>query len=205
MGRKTLQQLVDARIATPLTSPTFDQARFELEQLAGRFIELSSHASSSVLTAAVGLVLACQRDGAPAAWVAPRDRLFFPPDLIDSGVDLAALAVVRVTTADQALRSADRLLRSGAFGAVVVDLGNAVSQLSLAAQSRLASLAQKHRSIVVCLTEKSASADSLGSLVSLRAEARRVGRACEIFMLKDKRHGPGWLFREECRGPIGLR
>jgi len=204
MGLETLQQLVDARIATPFTAPSFDNARFDLEQLTGRLIELSSHASSSVLTAAVGLVLAAQRDGAPAAWVAPHDRLFFPPDLIDSGVDLAALAVVRVVSTDQAIRAADRLLRSGAFGAVVIDLGS-LTQLSLPAQSRLASLAQKHHSVVACLTDKSATTDSLGSLISLRAEAKRVGHACELHMLKDKRHGPGWSFREECRAPIGLR
>jgi recombination protein RecA len=205
MGLETLQQLVDARIAAPLSAPSFATARFDFEQLCGRLIELSSHASSGILTAAVGLVLASQRDGAPAAWIAPRDRLFFPPDLIDNGVDLAALAVVRVTSADQAIRSADRLLRSGAFGAVVIDLGRELTQLALPAQSRLASLAQKHRSIVVCLTDKSATTDSLGSLISLRGEARRVGRACELTMLKDKRHGPGWSFREECRGPAGLR
>ncbi len=181
------------------------EARFAFEQLSGRLIELSSHVGSSVLTTAVGLVLAAQRDGAPAAWIGATHRLFFPPDLVDNGVDLSALAVIRVSETRLAVRAADRLLRSGAFGVVVIDIGDAVAHLPLAAQSRLASLAQKHRSIVACLTEKPASTDSLGSLVSLRAEAQREHTDTKLLMLKDKRHGPGWAHHEECRGPLGLR
>ncbi len=181
------------------------EAGFAFEQLAGRLIELSSDLGSSVLTAAVGLVLAAQRDGAPAAWVGPAERLFFPPDLADSGVDLGALVVVRIDKVSLAIRSADRLLRSGAFGLVVIDLGGNAKQLALPAQSRLASLAQKHRSIVACLTERPASSDSLGSLVSLRAEAKREHTTTTLFVLKDKRHGPGWAHHEVCRGPLGLR
>jgi recombination protein RecA len=186
-------------------SPAPSEAGFDFEQLAGRLIELSSHVGSCVLTTAVGLVLAAQRDGSPAAWVAFSDRLFFPPDLADNGVDLSALVVVRVHRVADALRAADRLLRSGAFGIVVIDLGDATAHLSLPAQSRLASLAQKHRSIVACLTEKPSSNDSLGSLVSLRGEAKRRRHAVELVMIKDKRHGPGWTHHEACRGPLGLR
>lgn len=181
------------------------EARFAFDELTGRLIELSSHVGSSVLTTAVGLVLAAQRDGAPAAWIGPAERLFFPPDLADSGVDLAALAVVRVDKVNLAIRSADRLLRSGAFGLVVIDLGANATHLALPAQSRLTSLAQKHRSIVACLTERPASHDSLGSLVSLRAEAKRERTTTTLLMLKDKRHGPGWAHQEVCRGPLGLR
>ena len=174
--------------------------------LVGRIVELSSHANSAVLTAAVSLVLDTQRDGSPVAWVAHPNRLFFPPDLVTSGVDLASLAVVRVPNHALATRSADRLLRSGAFGLVVIDYGNWLQQLSLPAQSRLASLAQKHQSIVACLTEKQPGNDSLGSLVSLRAQVRRIGsQQLELSALKDKRHGPGWSTREVCNGPAGLR
>ena len=59
-------------------------------------------------------------------------------------------------------------------------------------------------------------AASLGSLVSLRAEARqepageggrRTGVSafkCTARVLKDKRGGPGWRHVEVCRGPDGL-
>ncbi|MBC7792524.1 MAG: recombinase A [Clostridia bacterium] len=176
------------------------------ENLEGRIVELSSHRSSAVLTAATRLIVEVQRNGSPAAWVGSRERLFFPPDLVDSGVDLSSLVVVRVPNHALATRSADRLLRSGAFGLVVIDYGMWLAQLALPAQSRLASLAQKHRCIVACLTEKPSVNDSLGSLVSLRAQAQRIGTTTiELSALKDKRHGPGWSEREVCSGPAGLR
>jgi recombination protein RecA len=124
-------------------------------------------------------------------------------------VDLEALGVVRVPRTALALRAADRLLRSASFGLVVLDLGP-VSGLPLPAQTRLAGLAQRHDSLLLCLTEKEAAASSLGPLVSLHAWAgRRRLRdghfACEVQVLKDKRRGPGWVHREVCRGPAGLR
>ena len=78
-----------------------------------------------------------------------------------------------------------------------------------ALQSRLVQLALKHDAVVLCLTATRPEAPSLGSLVSLRAEAsrRRVGEgryACEIHVIKDKRRGPGWRWREVWRGPAGL-
>lgn len=106
-------------------------------------------------------------------------------------------------------RAGDKLLRSGAFGLVVIDFGRDAS-ISQALQSRLVGLAQKHESAVVMLTEKSQQSASVGSLVSLRAQTKRVrlgaGRfACELEIIKDKRRGPGWTHRELCRGPMGLR
>ncbi|MEL6759883.1 MAG: recombinase A [Myxococcota bacterium] len=161
------------------------------------------------MTVGVGLVLSAQSDGEPVAWIASPQRLFFPPDLAASGVDLEALAVVRVDGANAMARAADKLLRSGAFGLVVLDLGreNTIPQ---ALQSRLVGLTQKHESAVVMLTEKSSQHESVGSLISLRAQAKRVrlsvGRfACELDIIKDKRRGPGWTHRELHRGPMGLR
>lgn len=196
-----LSELVKLRPAASERPPALT-----CESLAGRIVELSSHGASAVLTAATQLAREVQRDGSPVAWIAHPDRLFFPPDLLACGVDLTSLAVIRVTHHTAATRSADRLLRSGAFGLVVIDYGGWLPQLPLAAQSRLASLAQRHRSIVVCLTEKPPTHDSLGSLVSLRAQAKRVDlRTIELSALKDKRYGPGWSEREVCRGPAGLR
>ncbi|HEY2732611.1 MAG TPA: hypothetical protein VGI70_01435, partial [Polyangiales bacterium] len=71
-------------------------------------------------------------------------------------------------------------------------------------------LAQRHHSALLCLTEKAEETPSLGSLVSLRAQAVRkwIARdrfACELHIRKDKRRGPVWSEREVCRGPLGLR
>ena len=75
-------------------------------------------------------------------------------------------------------RAADLLLRSGGFGLVVLDLMScsrrAAADVPLAMQTRLAGLARKHGSVFLCLTEKNSETSSLGSLVSLRAEAVRV-------------------------------
>ncbi|MCA1481730.1 hypothetical protein, partial [Bradyrhizobium sp. NBAIM08] len=93
--------------------------RFGPEECAGRLVEISGNAA---LTVAVGLLRKAQEGGEPAAWVTRPDTCFFPPDVCESGVDLNGLAVVRVD-ARRAPRAAERLLRSGAFAIVVLDLG----------------------------------------------------------------------------------
>ncbi|MHB8767074.1 MAG: recombinase A, partial [Deferrisomatales bacterium] len=176
-------------------------------------VELSAAGASAALTLAFALVLDAQRRGEPAAWIAPGGSAFYPPDAAEGGVDLAALAVVRTADLRQALRAADHLARSGAFGLVVLDLGEA-AELPLPAQTRLAGLAARHDAVLLFLTRKGAHRPSLGSLVSLRAEAGRErdpsppgagGFRCGLRALKDKRRGPGWAHEEPCRGPDGLR
>jgi recombination protein RecA len=194
-------------------------ARFCLEEVAGRLVELSGEGACAVLTLAVGLVLDAQALREPVAWVSSDESSFYPPDMADSGVDLAALVVVRIAStalhakphpSSQTLAvAAERLLRSGAFGLVVLDLGKD-AVLSQALQSRLLGLAQRHHAGLVCLTEKAEETPSLGSLVSLRAQAVRTWLArdrfaCELRVHKDKRRGPVWSEREVYRGPLGLR
>jgi recombination protein RecA len=134
---------------------------------------------------------------------------FFPPDAAASGVDLAALAVVRVHDATAAARAAERLLRSGGFGLVVIDFGgDSTVEVPIAHQGRLVTLAQAHDAAVVCITEKTGEAASLGSLVSLRAEALRLhvrehDYDVTLRVLKDKRRGPGWSRTIKLRGPSG--
>jgi recombination protein RecA len=158
----------------------------------------------------MGAVLTAQVRGEPAAWVAVRSHgLFYPPDAAEAGVDLAALAVVLVPDAAAAGRAADRLVRSGAFGLVVLDLGPE-AELPMPLMARLVRLAAAHATAVLCLTVKPPGRPSLGSLVSLRAQARHQrlegGRfACTLEVLKDKRRGPGRCWEEVRRGPAGLR
>ncbi len=182
--------------------------RWGLSALRGRLVELSARGAVATLTAAIELVGEAQTEGEPVAWITVTrggTGTFYPPDAADSGVDLAALAVVRAPDAIAAARAAERVLRSGAFGLVVLDL---VSELSTAIQGRLLSLAQMHDAAVVCLTEKSEDTPSLGSVVSLRAVAlrRRVrdGFRITVRALKDKRRGPGWTHELRRGGPAGL-
>jgi recombination protein RecA len=181
--------------------------RWSLAAIRGRLIELSARGASATLTAAVELVGEAQGQGEPVAWLTLTSGSFYPPDVADSGIDLAALVVIRAPDATSIARAAERLLRSGAFGLVVLDLGDK-AELSMQIQGRLVTLAQTHDAAVVCLTEKSGDTSSLGSLISLRAEALRQRDRGEFTVtlraLKDKRRGPGWSHLVRRRGPAGL-
>jgi recombination protein RecA len=182
--------------------------QWRLEEIAGRLVEISWSEATTALTLAFGLVLEAQRQGEPVAWVTPRESCFYPPDVAEGGVDLDALAIIRVPNARNVARAADRLARSGAFGLIVLDVGTA--EIPTPLQARLAGLAQKHQTTLVCLTEKEPNVPSLGSLVSMRVQAQRTrtaeGRfACTLTVLKDKRRGPTWAHTEVCCGPAGLR
>ena len=201
-----LFQLQSAQQVAREQAPSWGRA-----ELSGRLMELSAQGDSAQLTIAMGLVAQAQDEGEPCAWISARADMFYPPDAASGHVDLETLVVVRTADSKQAGRAADKLLRSGAFGLVVLDMGSRPS-LSMALQARLVKLAQKHDAAVVCLTDKPARHASLSSLVSLRCAAKRTrksrrgaGFLCEVEVLKDKRRGPGWRHVEEIRGPPGLR
>ena len=180
-------------------------ATWSLSELSGRVIELSGggRGATAVLTAAVDLVLKAQQKQEPVAWITPPDTTVFPPDVAQHGIDLDALLFVRVETATAMLRAADHLLRSGAFGLVILDLPARID-VPLPAQVRLAGLAKRHEAVLVYL----GSADS--SLVSLRAASHRqrlaAGRfECQLHITKDKRWGQEWHHAKACHGAVGLR
>ena len=181
---------------------------WNLSLLAGRLTEISDSGAAPAITAAASLILQAQQQGEPAAWIGFGNSIFFPPDLVEWGIDLDALPVVRVPDALAASRAADQLLRSGAFGLVVLDL-KAEVQMRMAVQSRLAALARKHHAALLCLTRKKKGAPSLGPLVSLHGEGCITRTAFsrfawEIRMVKDKWGTPGWSHTESCRGTDGL-
>jgi len=199
------------------------EPQFRLDQLAGRLVEFSAVGASATVTAAVGLVLEAQELGDPVAWITRHAFAFYPPDLADSGVDLDALVVVRIPQMKSStncgsragdpeviagIGAVERLLRSGAFALVVFDVGSD-AEVPVSALGRLVKLAQRHDTAVVLLTEKPERNASMGSLVSLRAEALRKYKngvyELEIRALKDKRRGPGWLHRERVKPPAGLK
>jgi len=180
-----------------------------LEATAGRLVEISSDGDTAALTMAASLILEAQHENEPTAWVSARDSIFFPPDLEASGIDLEALPVVRVEDVAKAARATDTLLRSGAFGLVILDLGGAAS-LPMAVQTRLAGLAKKHHAALICITRQQGRVPNLGSLVSLRGESakRRVDFnrfECELRVVKDKLSSTTWRHTEICDGPDGLR
>jgi len=204
--------------STPPPAPEAEPAPtppWSLPLLAGRLVEITG-TQTPRLSLAVRTVVDAQMDAQPAAWIAVGGTSFHPPDAAAAGVDLAALPVIDTPDASAAARAADHLLRSGAFGLVVVDLP-AGAGFTLPAQARLAGLARHHRAVLLCLTRDAkktawprAHAGALGSLVSLRAEGEIVRRGdglfdCRVTASKDKRRGPGWTHEEIRRGPDGLR
>jgi recombination protein RecA len=196
---------------------------WSLDALAGRLAELSGSGSLSLATR---IVIEAQERGEPACWIAVGPGVFFPPDMAANGVVLDTLSVVRTSDALQATAAADRLLRCGAFGLIVLDLagpaslahglaaGDAVEPrrmrpfLAGARQARLAQLALRHDTALLCLVPDGGGGPS--SMVSLRARARSRQIAgfrsrCELEPIKDKRRGTGWRVAETRLGPPGLR
>lgn len=206
-----LQQLLStAGLWRPRSvAPVAAQPGWSCAQLSGRLVEVSGTGAMAPLSAAVWLLFDAQRRGDPVAWVTLTESVFYPPDLAASGIDLNALVVVRVPRVLDVARAASRLLRSGAFGVVVLDWFGAQPSISEALQGRLTSLAQRYDAVVLCLTEKADQSPSLGSMVSLRTEVRRsTGDSnryqCQLRVLKDKRRGPTWSLQEVVDGPPGL-
>ena len=187
--------------------PVIPSTPWTLDEVAGRMVEISGGAASAALTLTFTLILEAQARGEPVGWVTLADSFFYPPDAARGGADLAALVVVRLTHAASIARAGEKLLRSGGFGVVVLDLGAA--DVPMALQTRLTGLAHRHHTALICLTEKDSGAFSLGSLVSLRAHAekKRIEDnrfACALRVLKDKRRGPTWHYEELYTGPAGL-
>ena len=179
--------------------PSPAPGRWTRAALGSCLAELSGGAGAPSLTLACRLVREVQRQGEPVAWVTRSGSVFYPPDLADGGIDLAALPVIRLDDARDRLRAADQLARSGAFGLLVLDLVEDDPCLAIA-----------HGALVLCLTMKTERQPSLGSLVTVRGQARRIRRgdgryACRVEVLKDKRRGPGWTDEEHQRGPDGVR
>ena len=202
-----------------------------LEQLAapGRLTELSGVGAAARHTTAAAIVRQAQLEGETTVWVQPAGGPLYPPDMAESGVDLDALVVVQVPLEHGEVglaRAAELLLRSGAFGLCVVELsspptwshGQVPKDISERParrlrgdvwQARLAALARLHASRVVVLTRAASGWGSLGPMVGLRVETRRVRQAAGIFEVQPEvvkqKGAPVMAGPALRRGPWGLR
>lgn len=182
-----------------------------IDGLVGRLTEVSGLGAQASFSVAMQWVLAAQRQQELAAWIQLGPSVPFVPDVVQTGIDLAALPFIVMPTIASALKAAEHVLRSGAFGLVVIDTGCTLgalkqkAELSMAMQSRLLGLAQKHKTAIVCLSEKSREASSFGSLVSLRVHCSRRGDEIVAEVLKDKHAGPGAVAKASVTVVDGLR
>ena len=172
----------------------------------GCIIELGGQAASTVIAQ---LLAEVQRQGEPVAWVTGPRTSVYPPDLDAAGVDLTALAFLRIGADTsgkkrsaqkgfdheknelERLRAAELLLRSGAFGLVVIEAPE--HSMPVRALSRLHAMARRHGSRVVLRRAWTWGAQtSLGPLVALRLLAHREqhdGRAFIRFDVQKNKLG----------------
>lgn len=103
--------------------------------------------------------------------------------------------------------------RSGAFALVILDLvgcgaGREAQSFPTPLLARLLGLARRHHSAVLFMTAADSKGSRLGSLISLRAEARiekgEQGLVRLLEVSKDRRQGPGWQVASPCLGPAGV-
>ncbi len=211
------------RSAGDSSSSLDDCGPWNLSALRGRLTELIGGAVSANLSVAGRLILQAQMAGDFAAWITTHRDIFYPPDFAAAGIDLDCLPVVwalspaeplpgtsagPVRVARRAARAAERLLRSGAFGLVVIDLADDLN-VDPPSQGRLLRLAETHDAQVLILRRRREDDQYSGSLVGVRAETscRQIGPGrfrVTVRNTKDKRTGPGWTTNEDLDGPPGL-
>ena len=141
-----------------------------------RLTELVGNGNLSVAAAEI---LQMQREEETCAWIQMGEPCsFFPPDFERAGIDLEHLAIIRVNHDLVSLfRAAELLLRSGAFGLVVLDLDERQTRRFNPATlrrglSRLHALVREHSAAVLLLTEE----PLCNPLISIRI---RPIRKCE--------------------------
>ncbi len=143
----------------------------------GRLLEVSGRGSAASTSTAVSLVIRAQAQQEPVAWVQTADGSLYPPDLATAGVDLDALVAIHVPRyagAEALVRSAEWLLRSGAFGLVVIDLAEGLPSGAPARwQGRLQALVRKHNTRLCLITQSSEHDPSSGPLIGIRVAVAR--------------------------------
>lgn len=146
----------------------------------GQVLELSGQAPGK-LSVVTQLVRRAQQCREVVAYVAPCGGPFpYGPDLVASDIDLAALICVRMPASAGAhglVRAAEVLLRSGAFGLVVLELGVDIPSGELTWQTRLLGLVRHHATRLILMTASSSQSPSIGPLVSLRTESQLTREA----------------------------
>ncbi len=186
--------------------PAPGASTWEFDNLVGVLSELSEETSAGAVSFAAEIIAQAQAEREPVAWVAGTDSVFYPPDLAERGVDLDAVIVIRAGAQEGTLTAAEWLVRSAAFGLVIVDAGSGW-KVNDAALGRILKLAEAGLCAVVFLTRKGPEDPSLGSRISLRACVARSGSGpfhVSVRTIKDKRSNAGSRQGRLYHGPSGM-
>jgi len=181
-------------------------ASWRFDNLVGILAEVSEEKQSGAVSFAADIIVEAQTQNEPVAWVTGTQSIFFPPDLRRRGVDLSAIAVIRVNGETNSLMAAEWVVRSGAMGLVIVDL-DAHGNITDASLGRLLKLAERNLCAVLFLTRKRGHDPSLGSRISLRGCISRSGSGpfvIDIRTTKDKRSNSGSRQSRWYHGPSGM-
>ena len=176
--------------------------------LRGRLIEVVVGPGTPALSLISLLLRRAERASEPIAWVSAGSSIFYPPDFSENGVSLSELPVVWTNGREQAFRASEHLLRSGAFGLIIVDLQQP-GEMKPGRLGTLNRLAALQRVVVVFLNSRSAPHHELGSLISLRlmVDLHHAGPnrfVCRVAAVKDKQAPAGWVQEVVFRGTDGL-
>ncbi len=198
------------RASELLDGDTDDHSGLDIGALRGRLVEVTARRGHPQVTLAIERIAEAHRCGEPAAWIGPSTSLFYPPDIADWPLDWSALALLRLDNRQQATRAADKLLQSGAFGIVVIDLIDCDdTALPTPLIHRLKRQAKRHDSAALFLTRTGRDGVSVSNAIDLRARAKWTGVDADQLQLravitKDRSRGPGDHIEEEYDGPLGL-
>ena len=187
-------------------APAGGGGSWRLDNLVGILAEISQETPSGALSFVTEIIAEAQAKNEPVAWVGGTDSIFFPPDLLARGIDLSALAVVRVGGEADSMTAAEWLLRSGAIGLLVIDCEGKWNA-SDGSLGRIQKLAERSSCAVVFLTRARRDAPSLGSRISLRGYVARSPEGpfrIEIRTVKDKRSNSLCRQSRHYHGPPGM-
>lgn len=179
-------------MATALEEQELVQRYPWLRLPAGHIAELSARPGHGKTRLAVAAMHHTQTRGRRVAWISePGSDALFAPDLACQGIDLSAfIHIVPASPSPYALlHAAELLLRSQAYGLLVIEIRNCAPLYQKTAwQSRLRALVRLHSSAILILNNEVNRHHSLGPLISLRAKARFVSdhRRVEFLLMKNK-------------------
>ena len=195
------------RLLDPGEQPRFNP--FSFSALRGRLVEIVVNSGTPAFSLIAILLKSAQRLSEPVVWISAGGSIFYPPDFSENGISIEHLPVVWTNGREPALRATEHLLRSGAFGLLVVDLEKPgeIKPGRLGTLNRLASLQQI---VVVFLnTYSDGQREGLGSLISLRLSVELAHSGpnqfvCRVCAVKDKHAPAGWVQEVMFRGTDGL-